>query len=85
MSSNDELQHREFFTDTSKLGIMSAEEIDQLDKTIGKTALSMLRDDTTWKKAFAIYNAVPGQTLSMQCSPCYMKVLMYFKSKQNGK
>lgn len=55
---------------------MTKEEIIELEHTVKNLSPTRL-----WIKAFSEYTVKTGERLSMNCSPCYMKVLTYLKNE----
>lgn len=51
-----------------------------LKTTMAELGVAARSIDDTWKRAFAWYNFANEPNLSLQCSPCYMKVLMYLEA-----
>jgi len=57
---------------------ISAEEIKHLELTVNRQGNQF---DYAWRKAFIYYNYCNKTSLSMQCFPCYKKVLQFIKIK----
>lgn len=60
---------------------MEISEIEHMRET-GPGSLIENMNNEIWQRAFMQYNKIHGTKLQVTCRPCYLKVYLYFKHKQ---